>query len=210
MAYRKTKYVENKLSATRVRILMVARKLVEKGGWRACTLTSVAVEAGVSSGSIYTYFNKISDLYTEVFFEIAKEELAVIAKIARSDGPPSLRLEKAIMAFARRAMRAPAKAYAVIGEPVAAETGKVRHDFRTQFIAEYEHIIAEGVHCGSFRKGSPRLMSTCLLGAMTEALFHPLSSAADVSKAEHRKIAKELSDFCMSAISLKLVSEEEQ
>jgi len=208
MTYRKTQYVEDKLNATRTRILEVARELVESGGWANCTLTRVATGAGVASGSVYTHFDKISDLYSEVFLEIAREELAIMSQIAGAQETPSLRLDKAVMTTVGRAMRGPVRAYAALGEPVAPETETVRQEFRSRFVTEYERIIKDGIRSGEFRNGNPRVMATCLLGAMSEALIRPMPSKSKNSKSDQQRIKQEISDFCLSAIIPGMFTEE--
>ena len=117
MAYRKTEFVERKRLETRARIVEAATSLVRVAGWRGCVLKTVAQRAGISTGSLYTHFTKISDLYTEAYNVIATGEYAVIAEIAKGDEPPLERLTTAIDTFTGRAIRGRVQAYAMIGEP---------------------------------------------------------------------------------------------
>lgn len=202
MPYRKTKFVEDKLKDTRGCIVSAACELVETGGWRNCILTHVAKEASVASGSIYTHFGKITDLYIEVFLSIADEELAVITEIARSNRAPLDRLEEAINVFSSRAMRGRTKAYAVIAEPVAPEVDAVRQDFRKRFVDEYEHIIAQGVRDGDFCAQDPRIAATCVVGAISETLVRPLSDQTEIHPKAASQIQGEILAFCLRAIGL--------
>ncbi|MFC3616475.1 TetR/AcrR family transcriptional regulator [Lutimaribacter marinistellae] len=150
--------------------MRTARGLVEQGGWTNCTLNKAAAGTGVAVGSVYTHFGKITDLYVEVFNDIAKEEIAVIAAIAEGEGTEEHRFSSAVDTFARRALQGPIKAYAVIAEPVAAEVDEVRQKTHALFIDEFERIIAGGLQNGAFRPEKARISAACVLGLLVDAL----------------------------------------
>lgn len=200
MAYRRTQLVEQKQKESRHRIVSAARRLVVTGGWCNCLLTNIAKESGVATGSIYTHFAKITDLYIEVFVKIADEELAVISEIARSNGSPEDRLVKAINVFSFRAMRGRTKAYAVMAEPVAPEVEAVRQDFRKRFVDEYETIVTQGAREGVFRSQNSKVSANCIVGAISETLVQPLSAHAELGTKEDSQIQAEILAFCLCAI----------
>jgi AcrR family transcriptional regulator len=200
MAYRKTEFVENKRRQTRERILHAAKKLVENGGWENCNLTKVAKNSGVASGSIYNYFEKITDLYIEVFYAIADEEIAVISNIANSKESPLERFKLAISTFASRALKGRTKAYAVIGEPVAQEVDSIRQKYHAKFIEQYERIISDGVKAGDFHAQTPRTSATCAFGALVETLVVPLASTASNLPDNGLELQNEILSFCLRAV----------
>ena len=200
MAYRKTEFVKNKRKESRERIVRAARDLVESGGWGNCSLTKVAAASGVATGSVYTHFGKITELYIEVFLAIADEEVAVIADIATSDAPPCERFEAAIVTFARRALRGRVKAYAVIAEPVAAEVDAVRQKHRARFVEQFERIIGDGVSSGDFRTQAPKVAATCVLGALAETLVKPISTQGEKDTSCDAQLQDEILSFCLHAI----------
>ncbi|MCB1545204.1 MAG: TetR/AcrR family transcriptional regulator [Methylobacteriaceae bacterium] len=206
MAYRKTEFVENKQKATRERIVRTARALVELGGWKNCSLNAVAAEAGVSVGSVYTHFGKITDLYIDVFEAIAGEEVAILAKIVASSGSASERFLRAVDTFARRALRGRIKAYAVIAEPVAAEVDNVRQKAHAWFIDEFEKIIACGVETGEFRPQNPRISAACVLGLLAETLVIPLSPDAAPLADSGAQLRAEILDFCRRAVGVSSIA----
>ena len=203
LAYRKTEFVENKRAQKRERIVSAARGLVEAGGWSNCILTRVAEQAGVSTGSLYSYFNKITDLYIEVFDVIAKEELAIISEIADQSAPASIRFERAVDTFAHRALKGPVRAYAVMGEPVALEVDQVRQQGHALFIAEFEKIIADGVAAGELRPQNPRISAACVLGLLIETLVIPLSNDAPPLANQTQEIRAEILNFSRFAVGMK-------
>lgn len=200
MAYRKTEFVENKRIKTRERIVRAARDLVEAGGWSNCSLTKVARMSGVASGSVYTHFGKITDLYIEVFLAIADEEAAVISDIASSDATPVERFERAIMTFARRALRGRVKAYAVIAEPVAEEVDVIRQKHRVRFVEHLQRIIVDGVSSGDFRLQNPKVAATCVMGALAETLVRPISTPAEPDGTDDKLLQEQILSFCLYAV----------
>ena len=200
MAYRKTEFVERKRLETRARIVEAATALVRSGGWRSCVLKAVARNAGVSTGSLYTHFRKVSDLYIEVFHAIAERELAVIAEIAEREDPPADRLAAAVDAFTRRALRGPVKAQAVIGEPVAPEVEVVRQSYRRRFAEQFELIIRDGAKAGDFVCAEPRHAATCMLGALNEAMIAPLARDPAPTPSQARRLQAAVRDFCLRAV----------
>ena len=200
MPYRKTEFVERKRLATRARIIGAATALVRTGGWKACQLKSVARSAGVSTGSVYTHFDRISDLYVEVFRGIAEAELEVIAEVVRGPGPATERLDDAVDRFAARALRGRVKAHAVISEPVPREVEVVRQRYRRQFVGLFQQIIADGIEEGAFRAQNAATTAACTLGALAEALVQPLAPDAETSQDHGRALRSEVRFFCRCAV----------
>lgn len=203
MPYRKTEFVECKRIATRARIIGAAAELVETGGWQACQLKSVARTAGVSTGSVYTHFDRISDLYIEVFGSIAEAELEVIAEVAHRPGPATERLDDAVDRFAARALRGRVKAYAVISEPVPREVEVVRQRYRRRFVELFQQIIEDGVAEGAFGVQDAAITAACTLGALAEALILPLAPDAETLPDRGRALRSEVRSFCRRAVGAK-------
>ena len=202
MVYRKTAFVENKQRETRSRIVSSARQLVEAGGWSNCNLTKTAKAAGVSTGSIYSHFDSITDLYITVFQEIANEEAAVIARIASGDGTPSHRFQVAVQTFSERALRGRVKAYAVMAEPVAQEVIAVRQGYHLEFIDTFETMIAEGVVLGEFRQQQPDVTAACVVGSISQSLLLSLALQTEPSKTDDATVVSQILAFCSHAVGM--------
>jgi AcrR family transcriptional regulator len=65
-------------------ILEAALKLFSERGFLSVTVREIAKEAGVSPGTIYRYYENIDDLFLDLFFKWAKEELDIIEAERRS------------------------------------------------------------------------------------------------------------------------------
>ncbi|MEM9122245.1 MAG: TetR/AcrR family transcriptional regulator [Pseudomonadota bacterium] len=200
MAYRKTEFVERKRLETRARIVEAATSLVRVAGWRGCVLKTVAQRAGISTGSLYTHFTKISDLYTEAYNVIATGEYAVIAEIAKGDEPPLERLTTAIDTFTRRAIRGRVQAYAMIGEPVAPEVEANRQRHRRLLAGLLETIIRDGMDDGAFATQDPVCSSACILGALNETMIMRLEPEAITAPNQGSKLREEVRHFCLRAV----------
>ncbi len=200
MPYRKTEFVERKRLATRARIIDAATTLVQAGGWKACRLQSVAQAAGVSTGSVYTHFDRISDLYIEVFRGIAEAELEVIAEVVHGPRPAVERLDAAVDRFAARALRGRVKAYAVIGEPVPREVEVVRQEYRRRFVELFRQIIEDGVAEAAFADQDAAATAACTLGALSEALILPLAPDTETLPDRGRALRSQVRSFCRRAV----------
>lgn len=200
MAYRKTEFVERKRLETRARIVEAAVAQVTRGGWRACVLKAIAQEAGVSTGSIYTHFERVADLYIEAFNTIAEQELAIIAGIADGSEAAPARLAAAVETFMARALKGAARAYAVIEEPVAPEVDQARQNFRRRFVLQFEKIIRDGVVTRAFPKQNAEVSAACALGAMAEALIPSLSSGRRQHAESVDQLCADVLAFCRRAV----------
>ena len=210
MAYRKTEFVERKRLETRSRIVRAAADLVRESGWKGCLLKSVAECAGVATGSIYTHFAKITDLYKEAYAAIASEELAVMAEVASQEGPAPERLRAALDRFTGRAIRGRVQAYAMIGEPVAAEVDALRQQYRRRFAEPFEAIIRDGVASGEFAEQDPVSAAACILGALSEAMISPLAPEAMAQPDQGSALRRKVSAFCLRAVGAAQETEDTQ
>lgn len=72
-------------------ILEAALKLFSERDFLFVTVREIAKEAGVSPGTIYRYYENIDDLFLDLFFKWAKEELDIIEAERRSEGGCSIK-----------------------------------------------------------------------------------------------------------------------
>lgn len=73
--------------ATREALLRATRRLLERDGFDALTLTAIAAEAGVSRRGAYLHFGSVDDVVAELFDHVAAAEglVAVLDAIAGDD-----------------------------------------------------------------------------------------------------------------------------
>src|SRR3954447_21284997 len=119
MPYRPTERTEQRKAEARERIFAAAMDQLADGGYASATMQAVAQRAGVATGSVYRHFPSKSELFAEVFRRASRREMDVFAEATADDGrSASERIAAATEAFARRALAAPTRAYALIAEPV--------------------------------------------------------------------------------------------
>src|SRR5438270_11297888 len=106
---------------TRERLLRSAQELIEEGGYGAASVAAIADRAGVAAGTLYRHFASKEELFVEVFRSVcAREERAMQAAADQLavQATARERLETVLATFARRALRNPRLAWALIAEPV--------------------------------------------------------------------------------------------
>lgn len=176
MAYRPTPRTEARRAAARERILEAAIAQLEDGGYASATVQVVAARAGVATGSVYRHFPSKSDLFAEVFRRATQREVDVLADLAADDGRPAAeRIAAAAEAFARRALAAPRRAYALIAEPVDAAVDAERLAYRRGYRDIFKRLLDQGVAAGELAPHDTELAAAALVGAIAEVLVGPLS-----------------------------------
>uniref|UniRef100_UPI00259338B5 TetR/AcrR family transcriptional regulator n=1 Tax=uncultured Cellulosimicrobium sp. TaxID=307826 RepID=UPI00259338B5 len=124
MPYRETPATRAARERKRDALLDAARTIVAEHGFAGASVQALAARAGVSTGGVYSYFPTKADLLVAVFRQAADVELDAVraAAAARPDDPPgggtAVRLARAVDTFARRALRGPTLAWALLLEPV--------------------------------------------------------------------------------------------
>jgi AcrR family transcriptional regulator len=93
--------------ATRRSILRAARKVFVEKGFHEATTHDVAREAGISVGSIYTYFASKDELIRESVLTANKDETDAVLRELRSDEPVHKRMERALAGWYRYTIEAP-------------------------------------------------------------------------------------------------------
>lgn len=202
MAYRETPRMRARKEATRQRILESTHALVAEGGFGFASVARVAEQAGVAIGSVYRHFESKSDLFAEVFRRATEQEVHKVSKALDTEAPADQALANALDAFARRAIRSPTMAWALIAEPVDALVDEERLRYRQAYAELFQQNLARGMNEGSFRPDqSPRLCSAAIVGAIAESLVGPLSPAAgglDDESAD--RLIEDIVRFCIQAV----------
>jgi AcrR family transcriptional regulator len=176
--YRPTPLTESKAADARERIVRAALDQLAEGGYASAGVAIVARRAGVATGSVYRHFPSKADLFAEVFRRAAQREVDAVA--AAED------VASAVEVFVRRAFRAPARAYALIAEPVDPAVEAERLRFRRAYADIFAALIGD----------EEGIVSAALVGALAEALVGPLARR-DVGE---DALVTTLKDFCLSAI----------
>ncbi|MBB5886876.1 TetR/AcrR family transcriptional regulator [Xanthomonas sp. LMG 8992] len=199
MAYKRSALMEERLAGNRQRILLAARRLIAADGFRGAPVTSVAAEAGVSTGLIYRHFPSKAELFVEVLTAAVEHELTILRAIAAAPAPAAQRLRDAIASFVRRALAGPGLAYAFIAEPVEPEVDAERIRCRRLLGDVFKGILADGVAAGEFPAQDLEAAAACLVGAYTEALVGPTAPSRDGPRNSER-LVEAVCGFCLRAV----------
>jgi len=199
MPYRPTERTEQRKAEVRERILAAAMDQLAEGGYASASIQAVATRAQVATGTVYRHFPSKSDLFAEVFRQASQREMDVFAEATADDGrSASERIAAATEAFARRAMAAPTRAYALIAEPVDPAVEAERLIFRRGYRDVLVQVLEQGVERGEFELHDKETTAAALVGAIGETLVGPL--AADRNGDEHTALVAAVVDFATRAL----------
>ncbi len=173
--------MEAATTSTRERLLTAARALIEEGGYGAASVIAIAARAGVATGTLYRHFASKEELFVEVFrFVCEREERAMRSAAAEMPAGASAaaRLDTVLAGFARRALRNPRLAWALIAEPVDPRVDAERLAYRERYAALIAKDLRAGIATGELPVQNAELTAAALVGGCGEALVGPLSPLA--------------------------------
>jgi AcrR family transcriptional regulator len=200
VAYRATERTEARKAEARERIVTAARELIAHGGYAEASVAAVAQRAGVATGTVYRHFPSKADLFAEVFRNASQHEVdAVVAAAEEVEGTAAERIEAAVEAFSRRALRGRRLAWALIAEPVDPAVEAERLVYRRAYRDAFAGVIAAGVESGELPEQDPVLTAAALVGAMAEALVGPVSPTATADDTE--AVIASIRDFCLRSVT---------
>jgi len=148
MAYRRTENVLRRLAARHDAIVDAARAAADTGGMAAIQIAPIAERAGVAAGTVYRYFPGKIELVGALIESVSGREIAELRRAADVAPGPLSALAAAIVTFAARALRSRRLTWAVIAEPVDADTDAVRQSYRKALVAEIEARIRAAIDGG--------------------------------------------------------------
>jgi AcrR family transcriptional regulator len=178
VAYRRTPQVQARLDAQRAAIVAAAADLLAERGYAGCTIASVAGRADVAAGTVYKHFAGKVELVAEVFRSIVTREVEVVREAAAS-GSAAECTAAVLETFARRALKAPRRAYVLLVEPVDPVIDELRLTFRRAFRDVITEAISRGVAAGELPAQNASVVAAALVGAMGEALVGPLATGTE-------------------------------
>jgi AcrR family transcriptional regulator len=192
---------EELLAPTRERLLQAAREQIEEGGYGAASVVAIASRAGVAAGTLYRHFSSKEDLFVEVFRSVCDREVQAMATAAESmpDGSSHVeRLVTVLATFARRALRRPRLAWALIAEPVDPLVDAERLAYRERYSELTADALRAGIGAGELPEQNVELTAAALVGGCGEALVGPLSPLASAAPSE--EILPALETFVRRAV----------
>ena len=199
MPYRPTERTEQRKAEARERIVVAALDQLADGGYASASVQAIASRAGVATGTVYRHFPSKSDLFAEVFRRASQREVDVFDHAAEDDGRSAgERIAAATEAFARRALAAPTRAYALIAEPVDPAVEAERLIFRRGYRDVLVEVLRQGIERGELQPHDKETTAAALVGAIGEALVGPL--AADRNGAGHDALVAAVVQFATRSL----------
>jgi AcrR family transcriptional regulator len=192
---------EDVLAPTRERLLRAAQELIEEGGYGAASVIAIAERAGVAAGTLYRHFASKEELFVEVFRAVCERELRAMQAAAdeTSEGSDIERLQVVFAIFARRALRNPRLAWALIAEPVDPLVDAERLAYRERYAGLVAQALRGGIAAGEIPDQNVALTAAALVGGCGEALVGPLSPLAG-AKPSVEEILAALRTFVRRAV----------
>ena len=149
MAYRRTENVVRRLAARHDAILAAAGALAAEAGINAVQIAPVAERAGIAAGTVYRYFPSKTDLVAALVAAVSEREIGAMRRAADAAPGPLSALAAALTTFAARALRDRKLAFALIAEPVDADTDAARLAYRAALAAESSRRLSAAIKARS-------------------------------------------------------------
>ena len=202
MAYRRTDNVIRRLHARHDAIVDAARAEAGLGGMAAIQIAPIATRAGVAAGTVYRYFPGKIELVGALVASVSERELAAVRRAADAAPGPLSALAAAIATFGGRALRERRLAWAVIAEPVDAETDAVRQRYRQALVAEFAARIRTAIDGGHLPEQDAALAAAALLGALLEGLIGPCAPESLADPARAHEAVQTLTLFALRGLGV--------
>ena len=180
---------EDVLVPTRERLLRSARELIEEDGYSGASVVAIAERAGVAAGTLYRHFTSKEELFVEVFRSVCDREVRAMRAAAEAMPDEAThvdRLEEVLATFARRALRRPRLAWALIAEPVDPLVDAERLAYRERYRELTAQALRAGIAAGELPDQDAELTAAALVGGCGEALVGPLSPLAGTKPSDER------------------------
>ena len=195
---RRTRAPGSSRASTRDRLVGAARRLLEEGGYAAASVQAIADRAGVAAGALYRHFPSKAELFVEVFRDAAKRDLAAVNEAASAGGCME-RLEAAVAAHARGALRRRRLAWALLYEPVDPQVDAERLVYRRTYCRHMAGLLRQAIAAGEIPEQNVELSAAAVVGAIAESLVGPLSPIGGQVASDEDVIAT-LVRFCRRSV----------
>jgi AcrR family transcriptional regulator len=184
---------------TRDRLLDEARNILEESGYAAASVQAIAERAGVAAGTLYRHFPSKADLFVELVREAANRDMGAM-KAAASSGATIERLEAIVATFARRALRKPRLAWALVYEPVDPAVDAERLVYRREYCRRMAKLLRQGIAAGEIPAQNVELSAAAIVGAIAESMVGPLSPIGVINSEE--ELIASLVRFCRRSLGV--------
>jgi len=147
---------------------------------------------------MYRHFPSKAALFVDVFRDAARRDLAAVDGAASGEGCIQ-RLEAAVAAHARGALRHRRLAWALLHEPVDPLVDAERLVYRRTYCRQMAGLLRRAIAAGEIPDQDVELSAAAVVGAIAEALVGPLSPVAGRVASEDEIVAT-LVRFCRRSV----------
>jgi AcrR family transcriptional regulator len=166
-----------KRERTRAMLVAAAMRAFARLGPDATSIDDVILEAGVSHGTFYNYFDTQDDLLAAVAVEIS-DQLLLNTELQRQLADPADRVACAVRIFIRLAAADPVRGWLIVRIAlVAAPLGDIMQSYMTG-------DINAGLAAGRFKNCSPQVAADVVLGLGLMGMRSVLRGDANAGHAE--------------------------
>ena len=201
MAYRRTENVMRRLAARHDAILAAAGRLATEAGINAVQIAPVAERSGIAAGTVYRYFPSKTELIAALVAAVSEREIGAMRRAADAAPGPLSALAAALTTFAAHALGSRRLAFALIAEPVDADTEKARQPYRAALAAEIGRRLSAAMSGGYVPDQDIEMAAAALVGALAEGLVGPLAPATD-DETQRRDAVQTLTLFALRAVGI--------
>ncbi len=179
MAYRETARVREKKEQTRAGILRAVAKLIAAN--EPVAMDAVAAGAGVSVGSLYTYFANRRDLLRALFEERAGIELSVMQKALAEPGHPAVVLADAVRLALQRMRRNPHMSLFLLHERMERDSQMeaLKLAFHRRHCLAFAALIGRGMEEGLAPRQNAEVTASVILGSLIETALRAFTDPTD-------------------------------
>jgi AcrR family transcriptional regulator len=202
MAYRRTENVVRRLAARHDAIVAAAGALAAEAGINAVQIAPVAERAGIAAGTVYRYFPSKTDLVGALVDAVSEREVGAMRKAADAAPGPLSALAAAITTLAARALSERKLAFALIGEPVDADTETARVKFRAAGVEELAKRLTTAMTGGHLPDQDAAIAAPALLGALVEGLVGTMAPGTKDDEKKQRDAMQAITLFALRAVGV--------
>ncbi len=161
----------------RNRIQSAAANLYQRDNGENLTARSVAREAGVSTGTLYIYFNSLSEILQSLWRGPTHELVEEMTTLASDIECPGTRLRVLLNAYVEFASENTAvfRNFYLYVRPEANSPPPRTPVQRDRFFQLYRTTIGEGQELGVFREGDPDELTQLVVSAVHGSLSLPIN-----------------------------------
>ena len=174
MAYRETQRVRERKEQTRLAILAAAAALVSAE--KPVSMDAVADGAGVSVGSLYSYFRNRRELLQALFDRRAAMELSAMGQALHASQDPAVNLRNAAVLALRRARRNPGMTLFLLLERMdrdaALESAKMAYHRR--HCEAFATVLRSAMADQRIPRRNPEVIAAAVLGLIIEIAIRAL------------------------------------